>query len=295
MAKHLYIIGNGFDIFSGLNTRYSDFRNWLECHYIFVYEALQSAYNFPDIEWWNDFEVSLGKLDIHRFVTDNTPPNKPIETILKDKKDKVENLPTSLINSSTSANRLIGIFDIIHYCMKRWIESMTSITNPKYIDIVTDDSIFLSFNYTKTLELLYEIPQDDILYIHGNAFYNDKLVLGHNTNTGGQGYSYDEEKVADALDMYHKNPYEYIFKHDDFFIKIKDVQYIHIFGLSFSPVDIDYLDWIYNKTSKDAKWDVSWYYKEDKERIYNFVLEHFDLKDKLNLIKLIPVEKTRVV
>ena len=142
MAKHLYIIGNGFDIFSGLNTRYSDFRNWLECHYIFVYEALQSAYNFPDIEWWNDFEVSLGKLDIHRFVTDNTPPNKPIETILKDKKDKVENLPTSLINSSTSANRLIGIFDIIHYCMKRWIESMTSITNPKYIDIVTDDSIF---------------------------------------------------------------------------------------------------------------------------------------------------------
>ena len=28
--KHLYIIGNGFDIYTGLATRYSDFRLWLE-------------------------------------------------------------------------------------------------------------------------------------------------------------------------------------------------------------------------------------------------------------------------
>ena len=36
--KHLYIIGNGFDIYTGLATRYSDFRLWLENNYPFIYE-----------------------------------------------------------------------------------------------------------------------------------------------------------------------------------------------------------------------------------------------------------------
>ena len=34
--KHLYIIGNGFDLFTGLHTSYSDFKHWLEHKYIFV-------------------------------------------------------------------------------------------------------------------------------------------------------------------------------------------------------------------------------------------------------------------
>lgn len=45
--KHLYVIGNGFDIFTGLHTRYSDFRNWLKHNYVFVYDALVSAYGGP--------------------------------------------------------------------------------------------------------------------------------------------------------------------------------------------------------------------------------------------------------
>lgn len=81
MVKHLYVIGNGFDIFTGLNTRYSDFREWLKHNYIFVYEQLESVYNSPEIEWWNDFEVSLGKLDINHYIKTNTPPAKSLETI----------------------------------------------------------------------------------------------------------------------------------------------------------------------------------------------------------------------
>ena len=34
--KHLYIIGNGFDIYTGLATRYADFRLWLENNYPFI-------------------------------------------------------------------------------------------------------------------------------------------------------------------------------------------------------------------------------------------------------------------
>lgn len=48
--KHLYIIGNGFDIYTGLATRYSDFRLWLENNYPFIYENLQAVYDI-DAEW----------------------------------------------------------------------------------------------------------------------------------------------------------------------------------------------------------------------------------------------------
>ena len=61
--KHLYIIGNGFDIFTGLKTSYQDFRRWLQIHYIFVYETFEAVYGIQNVEWWNDFEVSLGPLE----------------------------------------------------------------------------------------------------------------------------------------------------------------------------------------------------------------------------------------
>lgn len=67
--KHLYIIGNGFDIFTGLKTSYQDFRRWLQIHYIFVYETFEAVYGIQNVEWWNDFEVSLGKLAISNMFS----------------------------------------------------------------------------------------------------------------------------------------------------------------------------------------------------------------------------------
>ena len=79
--KHLYIIGNGFDIYTGLATRYSDFRLWLGNNYPFIYENLQAVYDI-DAEWWNDFELQLGKLDVSKFVKKFTPPEKSIDEIM---------------------------------------------------------------------------------------------------------------------------------------------------------------------------------------------------------------------
>lgn len=73
--KHLYIIGNGFDIHTGLRTRYVDFRLWLENNYPFIFENMQATYDM-DVEWWNDFEVQLGKLDIKKYIKKFTPQEK---------------------------------------------------------------------------------------------------------------------------------------------------------------------------------------------------------------------------
>ena len=73
--KHLYIIGNGFDIHTGLRTRYVDFRLWLENNYPSIFENMQATYDM-DVEWWNDFEVQLGKLDIKKYIKKFTPQEK---------------------------------------------------------------------------------------------------------------------------------------------------------------------------------------------------------------------------
>lgn len=167
---------------------------------------------------------------------------------------------------------------------------MTSITGTKYIKIEKENSIFLNFNYTMTLELLYKIPKEQILHIHGDAYKSEKLVFGHNTYKGGDYYPYDGEKVADVLEHYHKNPYEHIFKHDDFFAKIKDVEMVHVLGLSLSPVDIEYLEWICREVPYNAKWEISWYTEEDKKRIYLFVLKN-KIRNRSQLIQLDSIDQ----
>lgn len=295
--EHLYIIGNGFDIFSGLKTSYRDFRKWLKNHYIFALEALEATYGNTNIEWWNDFEASLGKLDISRYVAKYTPPQRSISEIIKEvavKRKNMQqlNLPPSLSISSPCADRLSGLFGIIHYCLGKWINSMTSVNNPKMVKLALEDSCFVNFNYTNILELWYKIPKDRILHIHGCAAdQGNKLIFGHNSYRRGTLYPFDGDKVCDVLERYHKNPYEYIFKNDVFFEKINGVKFVHIFGLSFSPVDIDYIDWIYHHTPKDATWEVSWYSDEDKKRIDNFILEHFNLNGRIKKIQLESIEQ----
>ena len=85
--KHLYIIGNGFDIHTGLKTRYADFRLWLEYNYPFIYEDLQATYDI-DVEWWNDFEVQLGKLDVKKYAKKFRLPPKSKNEILAEIEQK---------------------------------------------------------------------------------------------------------------------------------------------------------------------------------------------------------------
>ena len=140
MAKHLYIIGNGFDIFTGLKTRYVDFRWWLEHNYPFIYENMQVTYDM-DVEWWNDFEVQLGKLDVQAYVRKFTPPEKPIEEILKtieERKvfEKKYNLPPELHHESHCAKRLRGLLDVLQYCFEKWVaDCLKIITDPKYVHL----------------------------------------------------------------------------------------------------------------------------------------------------------------
>lgn len=288
--KHLYIIGNGFDIFTGLKTRYVDFRRWLENNYVFIYENMEAAYDM-DVEWWNDFEVQLGKLDVKSYITKFTPPEKTWEEIIEEARkrrlfEEKYNLPTRLHHDSACAKRLRGLLDVLQYCFEKWVENCQKMfVEPKYIYIEKGDSFFINFNYTDVLQWLYEIPEERVLHIHGRASKHERLIFGHNTFLYDS-VTDDEEQTNFELYRYHKNPYEFILKYDQLTDKLNEVECVHIYGFSFSPVDEDYIDWIFKFVPSNAQWEVSWYSDTDKERIDNFVLNHWALKDRMILIKL---------
>ena len=291
--KHLYIIGNGFDIFTGLKSRYSDFVLWMKKHYPFVYEDLYDSYEM-DGEWWNEFETNLGKLDVFHFI--NKFVNKNYLSDIHAKQDdnqqweELKNIPPSFSVENPCADRLAGLLDVLQYCFEKWAqEIIDTISVFHRTCIERDDSFFINFNYTDTLQLLYSIPEDRVFHIHGRASNHDHLVFGHNQYHKSQKYdSPFVQLVCQELDNYYKDPCENCAKLK---MDISDASFIHIYGFSFSPVDEGYLDWVISKTPQNSHWEISCFSEKDKERISSFVSKRPSLRDRCVLMKLKVIEK----
>ena len=288
--KHLYIIGNGFDKFTGLKSSYVDFRWWLENNYIFVYEALTSIYDSSG-EWWNDFESQLGKLDIQRYILDFTPKYDSVSDLTsriseRRRFEKDNGLPHNVLFSNPCSSRLKGLLDILQYCFEKWVQSVQkSIINPKYTYLEHDNSFFINFNYTDTLVWLYGIPEERILHIHGRASKHEHLIFGHNCHLfGTRQTGHEGEMVSEVLNSYEKNPYNNI--PNDLSEIIKNVEHIHVLGFSFSIVDNPYLEWIICNTKHTCDWEISWYSDRDKSRIKDFLMDNPRLIDRKKLIQI---------
>ena len=65
----LYIIGNGFDLNHELNTRYTDFKEWLKNKKPNIYKTILELYGIEDTEetnsWWSMFEKHLVDFDVY--------------------------------------------------------------------------------------------------------------------------------------------------------------------------------------------------------------------------------------
>ena len=110
---------------------------------------MQAAYDM-DVEWWNDFEVQLGKLDVRAYVRKFTPPEKPIAEILNaiEKRkafEKKYDLPPNLHHDSACARRLRGLLDVLQYCFEKWVENcQKTLTDSKYVHLEKVNSFFIT-------------------------------------------------------------------------------------------------------------------------------------------------------
>ena len=313
----LYVIGNGFDVHHNVNSRYSNYLGWLKENKKDLYKKVTALYEGAESdEWWGDFETNLGRIWLRPIVSNAAFVNQPNE----DDMEKMRSLYTmggaDDINEQFS-EVISGIKDSFH----DWVLSLNKADYGKIVCIEKDNSFFINFCYTMTLEELYGIPNNDVLHIHGSQV-NEQFVLGHGT-------SRDEldESAKEPLPEFTKfdDPSEYgldvqedeitsnariaaveqvlsIKKDVDSIINtnkrtfdnLQSVEKVFIWGMSFSPVDKPYLDKIVNSVSDNAKFQASYYSLTDYNNITSYFMSVNRLVDLVKLEDLMVIRQMKL-
>lgn len=299
MVNRLYIIGNGFDLYHDIPCGFRNFMEWIKENDASFFLRLTQVYNEAwDYNWWRDFENSLAQLDIRYYANMKGNEYDPIDIMEGSIEEK----------TGIASQKIVEEFDKIKKSLRhdfqKWLsEAYENSPKVNKINIPNEDCIFLTFNYTKTLEDIYEIDSNHVYHIHGTIDDKDSMVVGHgygieelndilksqeprmgevwskmlNRMTRLQIVTPKHKDLAmlsslESMVSLKKDVEGCIEKNERFFNEILDVQRIYVYGFSFSPIDMPYLEKIIRRTKKDTHWVISWYSQEDRRRIMDFII-----------------------
>ncbi len=316
----LYIIGNGFDLHHNLDTSYWSFGLFLKSKYPVIYDQLIEYYGFPELgEYvgtphndllWDGFEESLSLLDP--------------ETVFEAHCDSLANP-----SSPEFRDRDWGTFSID---MEMVVDSLTTnlfkafrefVLAVEYLPLNSDSklsldnsALYLSFNYTDTLEHYYEIPEENINYIHGKAKNNgDALILGHGVEPDNfknedprppegltpeqmemwieqmsdnydHSFELGKQELSDYFFRTFKQTKEVILLNSIFYNKIHNIDEVYVLGHSLSEIDMPYFEEIMRVISSNPIFTVS-YYSQAEHDSHKETLLNLGIKERhINLIKM---------
>lgn len=181
----LYVIGNGFDRHHGLMTDVDSFLNILTNKKI--YPEMSNAIEFFDNYGvdWHEYENALSKMELDDFEEDYIVAPDYMSDRESDRDGGIENMRLCLSSISRA------IMDSLTEMVENANQDLNS-TNCKIKNIFRGGDAILSFNYTSTIERLYELPENiKILHIHGYYEDNDELIFGY--KNGDRDYKYKEK------------------------------------------------------------------------------------------------------
>lgn len=278
-TRTLLIIGNGFDLYHDLATKYSDYRNWLLDHdkqvvtdfasFDYAKECLEREsgpyFKFGSTEEddrrWSSLEESLGIEwdDLCYETLEHTYPN------LTDDNPGWDDFWIEL------QVRLEYLKKLTRGRFREWVESI-DVSKAKPVLELPDTASFITFNYTPTLEHVYSVRPDRILHIHGSVLNKDALLqFGSPDNnpfelqkvledkygvddfygaTIQQGVTVACDRCADTWKNIEGN-YDVLNHFLDTFAKIDTVI---IMGNSFDKVDKPYYRDVLAPRYRDAEW-----------------------------------------
>lgn len=235
----LYIIGNGFDIDHGIKCKYIDFCEFLKRKNPKMIDSLNDL--FDENELWSDFENALGN------------PNKEFISKLK----KLFDL--NIFDNNFAEN--------LKKSYQEWAVGLQLGNNEKYI--LNKDDFYFSFNYTATLEMLYDIPLNNVKHIHGSVIdviifqkKNCQLIVGHGVINCNE-----DDDAYELLKNTEKNCEEIIKNNESYFDSLKNfkIDNIKCFGFSYSNIDFSYFEKL-NNIFPNAKWMFGYHSNKDKDK-----------------------------
>lgn len=295
MRDKLFIIGNGFDIYHGIPSRFSDFEKHLRVADHSLYSLIEQF--LPVGEEWRDLEEALAGIDIDGIV--DYASQFLASYGAEDWSDAGHH------DYQYEVDRIVdGLSATLKQSFTEWvlqlpIPSRDAIDAPLNID---PTSLFLTFNYTDTLSAVYGVPDSNVLFIHGKAEKgSNDLVLGHawnptevpSLNDVPNPESMDtrvmegNESLNDYFGKTFKDAKGIIECNISFFKGLRDISTVYVLGHSISPVDIEYFKAINNNLDTDnVKWIISYHTDADLERHRN-AMNHLGVKEKMiSIIRL---------
>ena len=266
----LYIIGNGFDRHHGIPSDYRDFGNYLKRIDRLTYRAFETYFNVDD-DFWCDFEEQLANFDTDSVIDDAS--NFLMSYGAEDWSDSGHHAYQYELERVVKA--------IATTMRNRFYEWVRQLAIPAAKDFREEllpldrQAIYLSFNYTQTLQQTYAIPDSRITHIHGNASkLTDQLILGHGWKrlpSDSFNHRIDEAETDtriiegnQIIDGYFSTTFkpteEIIAQHQHFFVNLKSVQQIFVVGHSLSEIDSAYLlEVVRHIDNSRVKWKVSYH------------------------------------
>lgn len=261
--RTLYVIGNGFDLAHSLPTKYNDLKKWLiQNGYIKWADMFEKLYyHCNDDGKWSDIEAALGQYDIEEVY----------------KWDKNHSFNGDKINDDPGGN-VVVVTSCLEENIKMWAKSI-DISSADKQHKFEDNSLFLTFNYTLTLEKVYGIQGDHILHIHGDIDSKENIVIGYKGNQYCSKEDYptptnSEEttkvQILDQLRRFIKDTSYIIEKNRLFFNNLKDISHIVVFGHSCSDVDRPYFEKLAESVLSKCKWTFFYHEARKKSEMENF-------------------------
>ncbi|MDV4264817.1 bacteriophage abortive infection AbiH family protein [Acinetobacter seifertii] len=306
----LYVIGNGFDVHHGLDTKYTSFGLYLKKNYRDVYNLLLEHFGFTDLDpdfpssmldpLWSEFESSMSGLSTDSVLEANMDamPNYASDDFRDRDRYTLE----------IEMERILGYLTTDLY--KAFKEFILAVEFPEFnmgnAVNLDKNAMYLTFNYTDTLTYYYGIPDNNILFIHGKAENDDQeLILGHGVDPENfkekpvgppkdlndeeyeqwaeyqsAQYDYSFERGKHAINRYFsatfKGTEEIIENHKEFFSSLHNVDEIYILGHSLADVDLPYFRKLKQSVKPAIKWVATFYAPQDEQR-------HMDILKALNV------------
>lgn len=286
MSRAVFIIGNGFDRFLGIESSFQDFHKYM----ISKWPDGQMLSNqledfFPALDdnseplLWSDFEKALGIMDKNNVLNycqigHNFENYENLSHYVYD----IEDGPDTYLSS---------ILSDLDDCFQAWVNSLAIYGGNMSIPYFHRGALFFSFNYTETLENIFKVPQQNVCHIHGKRSVSDQYIYGHNIKSEPLfGDTCLEDYVFERIEYYYrglfKDTNKQITANKSFFDKIKEsnINSVIVYGCSLGEIDFPYFVEINKCISNDAKWLFS---------VYNKMR---DVKAVKRLISLLGLDKT---
>lgn len=289
--NNLLIIGNGFDLFHNLETKYSHFYRYLCDEYninvdeipdefiirrelthsgnyefakkdlaeLMIRTIINSSPNNDTNAIWSNLEEAIGELEYFDYLS------QLIEFTPNDEYGELNryNLATYMQQYSEDLKDAFSI--AIKTLFSDWVYSI-NVTNcqicPTIQTLINNCQHILSFNYTKTVEEKYN--RENIIHIHGSIGFNDEFILGH-CNHNRDFNQYDQDiyfNSAYSVEQLHncllKDTSRQMQNYNNFFTSLSNesikLNHVESIGFSYGRVDLPYIANIISHTNTDTKW-----------------------------------------